>query len=394
MELELEITSYHRLSPSIQSVKRFSNENQLLGRSEQCDWQLPDPDRVISSKHAEIVKKDNAYWLKDISTNGVFVNNSTQPLGKENPSKLNDGDVLRIGDYEIAVKLVSQNNDKPEPVTHSTDSVNSFSENTELASASISPMPTEPAAPAPAPEPSLSFGSLASSLAEPGSADSHVDMPKSTGADGIPTEWNWGNKELAKEEASKPQAKPELVEALLEGLGMQKQFTDKAPDAALMKELGNLTRIMLERLLDLLHMRAEQKQKLRVQQTTFRRQENNPLKFSATAQDALESLIIRRHNSFLGPQEAIEEAFADIRHHEQALMAAVEKVVVSLLETDAVVEDSALDKMPVIGKARAFERWQRQQDHLKHEYGDAERMMRSDLFVDAYENAIRTLKQE
>ncbi|EKE75640.1 type VI secretion system-associated FHA domain protein TagH [Gallaecimonas xiamenensis] len=392
MELELEITSYHRLSPSIQSVIRFSNGNQYLGRSNECQWQLPDPDRVISSKHAEIIKKENAYWLRDISTNGVFLNNAAQPLGRENESKLNHGDTLRIGDYEIAVKVIEKEEVGNKEIA-SSSSANSIStpEIIPPATKAVAPVPEAVAEPASAPEPALGFGSLASSLGEPGGTDSHVDMPRSSS--GIPTEWNWGSAE-AKEEAPQPAAKPELVSALLEGLGMTKQFADKAPDAALMKELGNLTRIMLERLLDLLHMRAEQKQKLRVQQTTFRRQENNPLKFSATAQDALESLIIRRHNSFLGPQEAVEEAFADIRHHEQALLVAVEKVVVSLLETEAVVEDSALDRMPVIGKARAFERWQRQQDHLKHEFGDAERMMRSDLFVDAYENAIRTLKQE
>ncbi|WP_115719861.1 type VI secretion system-associated FHA domain protein TagH [Gallaecimonas mangrovi] len=388
MELELEITSYHRLSPSIQSVVRFSKQNQLLGRSEQCDWQLPDPDRVISSKHAEILKKEDAYWLKDISTNGVFINNSSQPLGKENQSKLSDGDVLRIGDYEIAVKMVSQ------VIEEKNNSINSAEAVSEEAEFKSEPLFEE--ASAPSPEPSLGFSSLASSLAEPSATDSHVELPKAGAASGIPTEWNWGKAPSEEDatEAPVPTAKPELIEALFEGLGMQKHFADKTPDAALMRELGNLTRITLERLLDLLHMRAEQKQKLRVQQTTFRRQENNPLKFSASAQDALESLVLRRHNSFLGPQDAVEEAFADIRHHEQALMAAVEQVVTSLLDTDAAVEDSALDKMPVLGKARAFERWQRQQQHLKHEYGDSDRMMRSDLFVDAYENAIRNLKQE
>ncbi|WKE65749.1 type VI secretion system-associated FHA domain protein TagH [Gallaecimonas kandeliae] len=225
---------------------------------------------------------------------------------------------------------------------------------------------------------------LASGLTEHRVDDAHVALP----ASGIPTEWGWSNPAPA--QAEEPTRNDALFEALVEGMGMAQQFKDKAPDPALMRDLGNLTRVLLERLLDLLHMRAEQKQKLRVQQTTFRRQENNPLKFSATAQDAIESLLLRPHNSFLGPDAAVDEAFADIQAHERALLAGVERVVAELLGGEAGQGADTLDKLPVIGKARAFDRWQQQRQHLLSEYGESDRMLRSDTFVEAYEAAIRT----
>ena len=56
MELILNITSYHRLSPEIEASK--TTENVLtFGRSETCDWHFPDPEKIISSKHGRIKKK-------------------------------------------------------------------------------------------------------------------------------------------------------------------------------------------------------------------------------------------------------------------------------------------------------------------------------------------------
>ena len=51
MLLELSVLSYHRLSPRQVAVKRFDAAGGSLGRSEQADWYLPDPERVVSGVH-------------------------------------------------------------------------------------------------------------------------------------------------------------------------------------------------------------------------------------------------------------------------------------------------------------------------------------------------------
>ena len=48
-----------------------------IGRDQHLDWALPDPTRTISGRHCEIRFHDNAYWLRDISTNGTFVNGAS-----------------------------------------------------------------------------------------------------------------------------------------------------------------------------------------------------------------------------------------------------------------------------------------------------------------------------
>jgi len=74
-----------------------------IGRDAHLDWTLPDPDRVISSKHCEIRFRDGGYWLTDVSTNGTFLNGSQQRLAA--PTRLKGGDRLTIGRYVIGVTL-------------------------------------------------------------------------------------------------------------------------------------------------------------------------------------------------------------------------------------------------------------------------------------------------
>ena len=49
--------------------------------------------------------QSGAYYLADVSTNGVYVNGEDEPLGKGNPRRLFNGDKLRMGDIEFQVSL-------------------------------------------------------------------------------------------------------------------------------------------------------------------------------------------------------------------------------------------------------------------------------------------------
>ncbi len=108
MTLVLTITSFHKFTPEIDTEFVFDatgeHDKVSFGRSEQCDWALPDPERVISSKHGELIKFGEKYLIKDLSTNGTFVNNAVTPVGQGNELALNHGDVV-LGDYQIQVSL-------------------------------------------------------------------------------------------------------------------------------------------------------------------------------------------------------------------------------------------------------------------------------------------------
>ncbi len=78
----------------------------IVGRAPTNDWCLPDPTLHISSRHCEIVFRDGSYVLNDISTNGTYLNGSAARL--PGPHVLRQGDVLSIGQYEIAASLDGQ----------------------------------------------------------------------------------------------------------------------------------------------------------------------------------------------------------------------------------------------------------------------------------------------
>lgn len=124
MSLCLTITSYHKITPGQCSEKSMDQGVMAIGRNLDNDWILPDPERLVSGKHCVIQYKDGRYYLTDNSTNGVELVKAGIRLRKGNSEPLQDGEVIRIGDYEIQTRI-----DFSLPVTDSNpfaDSSNSF----------------------------------------------------------------------------------------------------------------------------------------------------------------------------------------------------------------------------------------------------------------------------
>ncbi|HEX7416696.1 MAG TPA: type VI secretion system-associated FHA domain protein TagH, partial [Steroidobacteraceae bacterium] len=76
-----------------------------IGRSADNDWVLADSLRYVSGRHARIHFRQGAFYLEDTSTNGIYVNDGDQPLSKQEPYGLQNGDMLRIGEYQIVVTI-------------------------------------------------------------------------------------------------------------------------------------------------------------------------------------------------------------------------------------------------------------------------------------------------
>lgn len=71
-----------------------------IGRSFECEIQLPDFGRTLSRVHAEVLPHPKGgYQIVDRSTNGVYVNNVM--LGKGESQRLSDGDNIRMGAYTL-----------------------------------------------------------------------------------------------------------------------------------------------------------------------------------------------------------------------------------------------------------------------------------------------------
>jgi type VI secretion system protein len=105
MAIKLRVISDQYRELGEQRSRVFGVNGGTIGRAPDNDWVLPDQSRIVSGHHCEIEYRGGAYWLKDTSTNGVFVNDSEEAVSDTGPVMLNDGDRLIIGDYVLVVSV-------------------------------------------------------------------------------------------------------------------------------------------------------------------------------------------------------------------------------------------------------------------------------------------------
>jgi type VI secretion system protein len=103
--LQLRIISDHRRLLGDRSSAVFDGVGGNIGRSADNDWVLPDPQRFVSAHHARIHYRDGLYILEDTSTNGVFVNDEERPVAKRGAHVLQNGDIIRFGEYQVVAMV-------------------------------------------------------------------------------------------------------------------------------------------------------------------------------------------------------------------------------------------------------------------------------------------------
>ncbi|MGY2237491.1 type VI secretion system-associated FHA domain protein TagH [Pseudomonas gingeri] len=394
MSLCLTITSYHKITPGQCPEKSMDKGVMAIGRSSENDWVLPDPERLVSSRHCVIQYKDGRYYLTDNSTNGVELVNAGIRLRRGNSEPLQDGEVIRIGEYEIRARI-DFNLQLADAAFSGVDSSNSFE--AMMGRAAPAPMPV------PVNTPAVHFqgGSAMDTLPDlfdfltptsvpPATQPDHVPAqqhdfrpptplsppvavaaPAVVPAGGvIPEDWDlFGDtpKVAINPPPPVPVAIPEIIEpipappaavveplvapvapavdspstagsqaallqAFLRGAGLDQLRIDGAQVEAQMEAIGRSYRLMVEGLIDVLRARSSLKGEFRMQQTMIRPVENNPLKFAPNADEALLLLLRHGNQAFMAPDQAVRDSFDDLRAHQLAVMAGVEAAIKHLLK--------------------------------------------------------------
>lgn len=370
MSLCLTITSYHKITPGQCPEKSLNQGSMAIGRSSDNDWVLPDPERLVSSQHCVIQYKDGRYYLTDNSTNGVELVNAGIRLRRGNSEPLQDGELIRIGDYEIQARI-DFNVQAVDSQPFASDSPNSF----EALMGAVVNTPTP--VPVIAPQfqgassmdtlPDL-FDFLSPTAVPPPTMPDHVpaerhdfrpptpvavpvvEKPVVAGSV-IPEDWDlFGDTPAPVVTAPAPVATPEpppapviapsvaetlqpdLLQAFLRGAGLDQLRLDKADACAQMENIGRSYRLMVEGLIDVLRARASLKGEFRMQQTMIQPAENNPLKFAPNADEALLLLLRHGNQAFMAPDVAVRDSFNDLRAHQLAVMAGVEAAIKHLLK--------------------------------------------------------------
>lgn len=488
MTLTLRITSYRGAPPAGNPSFTFDERGGTIGRAQDNDWVLPDPDRFISSRHAAIAWRDGRYYITDVSLNGVLVNG--HKLGQGNSTVLSDGDVLGFGEYDVRVGIAAR---EARPLAPPEYEAPAFLPEGALGVGPVIPEPAPPAREPPRPEDLLGMGGgepLTEPLpwvpgeppSEPGPpmrddlARIHEPFAPPRPAPEIPENW-WeaetppspaqtrgpappaealpplgevlparptpapqaiapappepapgpfeATERIAPFEATErlrpvgrppppaaPSAPPAVaaapqpaggasLEPLLRGAGLDPSAVAGLSDAEVLGLAGELLRVMVSGLRELLAARASIKQEARLEMTTLRPTENNPLKFTVTTEDALRHLLRREPaRGFLGPVQAVEEVMQDLKAHQLATLAGLEATLKGMFErfdparlerefTDRSLLDSLL---PGHRKGRCWDVFSAEFQRIAREAEEDVQALFGREFARAYEEQVRRLR--
>jgi type VI secretion system FHA domain protein len=166
--------------------------------------------------------------------------------------------------------------------------------------------------------------------------------------------------------APDPSAQDAPLSAFFRGAGLKQRGLNEQENNAALFLLGQLVRELLTGLSESLHLRAQQKTQLRLANTTIQKQDNNPLKFSAGTTEALENLLFRNSKEYMGPVEAVRDAYADICSHQLALLKALATAVPEYVNRldPVVLEDkfARSARTSLVGAATRLKHWELYKD--------------------------------
>lgn len=419
MNLLLQVTDQHAATLGPNSRKFFDQHGGTVGRDTHNDWVLPDPERFISSQHFIIRCLNGMFYLEDVSTNGVFLNGSTQRVRETGDAvMLNNGDRIAVGNYDIVAAIMgaqaaiesepaAEQNDPmpPPPAPPAVDLSESIGPVDPIAMLGNQPTP-------PAVEPAATFSDHSPAVSHhfepPG-----VPAPASTGA--IPDDWEMTGFSIAKptppaspgaavfqtpNDNIAPPAQP--VASAPPRLAAEPQLAPGAVHPGVPTVSARTMSIIVQGLMDILRSRSEIKSHFRVPVTTLKPVENNPLKFSATADIAMRHLFGGVEPGFMGPDAAIQEGFEDIKAHELAMMAgmraAFEQILdrfdPRILEQQFTAKSKGSALMGIKGKGKYWDNYRQMFADLTRDSDENFNRLFGQAFATAYEQQMQKLLRD
>ena len=387
--ITLTITNIDRLPDGGPVTYTASGQRFEIGRDPYRDWSLPDPQLYISGRHCEIAPGRDGYMLNDISRNGTFVNGSEQRV--KSPYLLRDGDLLAIGNYIVLVRL-SQAAGETAPFPAASPEPDSRpAPDFAPSPAAAKPFAADPwagggddddiwgAGPvAPPPMDRRDFQPAPPLRHQADFVESHLDMPvpqraasaaPSAPADDGPAGWSDSAPEAGASALPEPAGFPpppshppavpsrpaqdasvdpparrrappaagagdsRLLAAFCEGAKLAPHVLSRRDQAELFREIGAMMLTVSDEVAQLLRARASARAMVKTaDRTMIGAQDNNPLKFLPGSAEALEAMLARDRMGYLDGPRAFRQAFEDLKKHEMATYAAMQRALARLLD--------------------------------------------------------------
>jgi type VI secretion system FHA domain protein len=409
MALKLRVISEHYQQLGKQSSRLFGVTGGRIGRSADNDWILPDPERYVSSHHAEIRFEAGRWVLEDVSTNGIFVNGAETPLSQHGPCQMHDGDRLRMGDYDILVSI-DERNDFPTDATGQTPKpaakvaaavvAKNKSKTREAQRAELEELNVEIDINAllsgGMSEPDLAgsgpfqignaFGmdvprtnARASNTTAGNAAEKYEDIPLTLppNLSAVPAgvsreagiDWHLKTRRIQPEQkpADKSRGTDGIAdltaaqEAFFRGAGIDPSSVSTDSQVTMMTLAGQMVREVALGLMEALKARGEVKSRDNGP-APIQSMDNNPLKVATSVDDALRKLLDTQNSRYMGPVEALRDSFTELRCHQQAVLAATHSALngaMNRVDPGELQErfDRSLNRGSLMGAANKLKYW-------------------------------------
>ena len=460
MTITLKVISYRGRLPDENLETSFGREGGTLGRSPDNGSNhltLSDPEKYISRKHATITFTNGSYHLTDTSKDGTAIINKDIRL-RQDTAVLDDGDRLRIGDYELIVQIQDSSNpfgfdipqkndgaaseelplfkktavtepekelfsDTPEEdrmswaaessplqdpfvlpdLADSSGTDDKIPENFDfselIADTEINESPPATDHPARNPIPirhtiAGDSGYIAPSDSSGFDFSTNRDDPQASPVQGPGHAQEFITGEPYPTAPVDRQTRVELCKVFMDGAGLNDSsvLRDESADE-LMKTVGSILREMIGGLMEILQGRAELKSAFRLTTTVITPAGNNPLKSFKIVDEVVDQLLTNSKPGFLDAHEAIQDAFADIKHHQMALTAGMQAAIIKLVERFDPRHFAKQNEGGVVFHRKA-KSWDAYEQFYARIATDALEELFGEAFAQGYEKQIRKLRNK
>ncbi|PWJ16556.1 type VI secretion system-associated FHA domain protein TagH [Jannaschia seohaensis] len=94
--------------PQAVSERLFDEGRFVIGRSDDADWQIDDPEMFVSRRHCILTMEDGVVMAADASSGGLYIDNAAHPVGSGNQVPVEPGMRLRLGDFVIRIEAARE----------------------------------------------------------------------------------------------------------------------------------------------------------------------------------------------------------------------------------------------------------------------------------------------
>ena len=395
--IKLMAVSYNNQASLTPLSAVFGREGGTLGRSDENFFVLPDPKNLISRVQASVKSDGSHHTITNLSQASPILLNGKE-LEFDREYAFNAGDEMQIGLYILRAEphLVAVDGnaaagqDWPEV---------SFPPTLQEMRSVPKPVVAEPEPePEAEPEPVAPAPRAIPNLAELHQKKSEASAQRVRQAESAAED----KKAEAPEDMEQSAEQEALMQAFLKGAGIPSVSLNSGLTPEFMEMLGKVLATSIKGTFDLLATRASIKREVKADVTMVVVRNNNPLKFLSDSETVLIQMLRKKMPGFMGPSEAMQDAFADLHAHQSGMIAGMNGAISEVLKRfnpkvleERIKSPTFIDSVvPLHRKAKMWDQYDSMFDEINKEAQKDYQKLFGKAFLKAYEKEIERSRSE